>query len=216
MDKTSLLKIGLNTGLSLFVTTGTVGVIFAYAEGRQIEEVVVTAQRVSESVQDVPIDVTALTGDMLVDRQVINPSDLQLNAPNVSLTATNFGNSSFSIRGIGRLVISGTGEAGVSTHINEIPVGTNLNAAEFYDMGRIEILRGPQGTLFGRNATGGAINFITHRPDLEKTSGAIDVELGDYNHSRIMGFFNLPITETFGVRIAGMKLDRDWLRQQHL
>ena len=76
-------------------------------------------------------------------------------------------------------------------------------------MERIEILRGPQGTLFGRNATGGAINFITHRPDLEKTSGAIDVELGDYNHSRIKGLFNLPITETFGVRIAGMKLDRD-------
>ena len=110
MGKASLLKIGLSTGLSLCVTMGTVGVISAYAEGRQIEEVVVTAQRVSESVQDVPIAVTALTSDMLVDRQVINPSDLQLNAPNDSFTATNFGNSSFSIRGIGRPVISGTGK----------------------------------------------------------------------------------------------------------
>ena len=86
----------------------------------QIEEVIVTAQRTEQSIQDVPIAVTALTGDMLEDRQIINPSDLQLNAPNVSFTATNFGGSSFSIRGIGRLVVAASGENGVSTHVNEI------------------------------------------------------------------------------------------------
>ena len=79
-----------------------------------IEEVTVTAQRIEESVQDVPIAVTALTDNILADRQVINPSDLQLNAPNVSFTATNFGGSSFGIRGIGNLVIGRTGESGVS------------------------------------------------------------------------------------------------------
>jgi len=103
----------------------------------QIEEVIVTAQRTEESIQDVPIAVTALTGDMLADRQIINPSDIQLNVPNVSFSATNFGGQNFSIRGIGRLVTAASGEAGVSTHINEISIGTNLTAIEFYDISRV-------------------------------------------------------------------------------
>ncbi|MDH3640550.1 MAG: TonB-dependent receptor [Gammaproteobacteria bacterium] len=174
-----------------------------------IEEVIVTAQRTAESIQDVPIAVTALTGEMLEDKQVINPSDLQMNAPSVSFTATNFGNSSFSIRGIGRLVISTSGEAGVSTHLNEIAVNTNLNAIEFFDMERVEILRGPQGTLYGRNATGGAINFVTRMPDFESVNGFVDVEGGDYSHLRFKGAVNVPFSETMGLRLAGFKLDRD-------
>lgn len=99
-----------------------------------IEELTVTAQRVAESIQDVPIAVTALSESMMEDRQIIGTSDIQLNAPNVSFTATNFGGSSFSIRGIGRLVISSSGENGVSTHINDIPVASNLNNIEFFDV----------------------------------------------------------------------------------
>ena len=177
--------------------------------GKLVEEIIVTARRRQESQQEVPIAVTALTGDMLQDRQTINPSDLQLNAPNVSFTATNFGSSSFSIRGIGRLVIGSTGEAGVSTHQNEIPVETNLNSIEFFDMERVEILRGPQGTLFGRNATGGAINFVTKMPEFERFDGFADIEVGDYSHRRVKGAVNLPLGERAGVRIAGFKLDRD-------
>ena len=183
--------------------------VLAEQEGDAIEEVIVTAQRTAESIQDVPIAVTALTGSMLEDRQVINPSDLQLNAPSVSFTATNFGNSSFSIRGIGRLVISGTGEAGVSTHMNEIAVSTNLNTIEFFDMERVEILRGPQGTLYGRNATGGAINFVTALPDFEAAEGFLDFEFGDYNHTRAKAVLNIPLGETAGLRLGGFKLDRD-------
>ena len=179
------------------------------SEQAMLEEVIVTAQRSAESIQDVPIAVTALTGDMLQDRQTINPSDLQMNAPNVSFTATNFGSYSFSIRGIGRLVIGSTGEAGVSTHLNEIAVASNLNNLEFFDMERVEILRGPQGTLFGRNATGGAINFVTKMPDYEKVGGFVDFEAGDYSHARVKGAFNLPFTDRMGLRIAGFKLDRD-------
>ncbi len=173
------------------------------------EEVIVTAQRTAEGIQDVPIAVTALTGDMLEDRQVIGPSDLQMNAPSVSFTATNFGNSSFSIRGIGRLVISTTGEAGVSTHINQIPVATNLNAIEFFDMERVEILRGPQGTLYGRNATGGTINFVTAMPDFDELDGFLDVEVGDYGHQRVKGALNVPLGDNAGLRVAGFTLERD-------
>ena len=174
-----------------------------------VEEVIVTAQRVAESIQDVPISVTALTGDIIEDRQVITPSDLQINASNVSFTATNFGSSSFSIRGVGNLVISRSGEPGVSQHLNEIAVSTNLNTFEFFDMERIEILRGPQGTLFGRNATGGAINFITKQPDQGDVNGFVDFEYGNYAHARVKSAVNLPLGDRVAVRLAGFKLDRD-------
>ncbi len=175
----------------------------------QIEEVIVTAQRTEESIQDVPIAVTALTGSMLEDRGIITPSDLQMTAPNVSFTSTNFGGSSFSIRGIGNLTVSATGSSGVSTHLDEIAVGTNLNAIEFFDVERIEILRGPQGTLYGRNATGGAINMITRKPEFDEIGGFIDLEAGDYSNQRLKGAFNLPITDNFAIRAAGFILERD-------
>ncbi len=177
--------------------------------GHFLEEVTVTAQRTEESIQDVPIAVTAFTGDMLEYKQIIGTSDLQMNTPNVSFTATNFGSSSLSIRGIGRLVISSSGEAGVSIHLNEIPVGTNLNAVEYYDMERVEVLRGPQGTLFGRNATGGAINMITAKPTFDNINGFVDAEYGDYGHQRLKGAVNLPVADNFAFRLAGMTLKRD-------
>ena len=174
-----------------------------------LEEITVTAQRVAEDAQDVPIAVTALSGAMLEDEQIINPSDLQLNVPNVSFTATNFGGSSISIRGIGNLVIGRTGESGVSLHLNEIAVPTNLNSVEFFDMERVEILRGPQGTLFGRNATGGAVNFVTKQPELGAVGGFADVELGAFSHQRWKGAVNIPLGSRAAARIAGYKLDRD-------
>ena len=199
-------------GPLVFVLCSPPGTLFA-AEGEQsegaVEEVIVTAQRVAESIQDVPISVTALTEDAIEDRQVITPSDLQINASNVTFTATNFGGSSFSIRGVGNLVIARSGEPGVSQHLNEIAVVTNLNTFEFFDMERVEILRGPQGTLFGRNATGGAINFVTRKPDMGEVNGFVDYEFGDYNHSRAKGAVNLPLGDRFGIRLAGFKLDRD-------
>lgn len=179
------------------------------ASSNAIEEVIVSAQRRQESIQDVPIAVSAFSGTMLEDRQIINTSDLQMNTPNVSFTATNFGGSNLSIRGIGNLVISSSADPGVSIHLNEIAVGTNLNSAEFYDMQRVEVLRGPQGTLFGRNATGGVVNYVTERPKMETTEGFVDVEAGAYDHVRVKGAFNLPLGDHMAVRFAGMKLDRD-------
>jgi outer membrane receptor protein involved in Fe transport len=197
----------------LFILLGLVGFPFTVfgeeKSGKFIEEVTVTAQRTEESIQEVPIAVTAFTGDMLAHKQIIGTSDLQMNTPNVSFTATNFGSSSLSIRGIGRLVISSSGESGVSIHLNQIAVGTNLNAMEYYDMERVEVLRGPQGTLFGRNATGGAINMVTKKPTFDGINAFIDAEAGDYGHQRLKGSINLPVTEDFGFRIAGMMLERD-------
>ena len=194
--------------LSLAIVA-VLGISTSAFAANQIEEVVVTAQRTAESIQDVPIAVTALTADMLVQRQVITVSDLQMNAPNVSFTNTNFGSNSLSIRGIGRLLTAATGDAGVSVHTNEISQSQNLNTAEFYDMERVEILRGPQGTLYGKNATGGVVNFVTVKPDFESVNGFIDAEMGDHSNQRLQGAINVPLTDNFAVRIAGMTLERD-------
>ena len=190
--------------LSLFLSTG----VQADSE-KPIEEIIVTAQRAEESLQDVPIAVTALTGKMLEEKGVITVSDLQMQAPNVSFTSGNFGGSSFSIRGIGRLVTASSADSGVSIHLNEIPYGTNLNTNEFFDVSRVEVLRGPQGTLFGQNATGGTVNIVTKMPDYDDIGGFVDIEAGDYGHSRVKGALNIPMGDSMGLRIAAMKLDRD-------
>ena len=199
----------ISFGVAIIATTGLTNAALAESSNRAIEEVTVTAQRISESIQDVPIAVTALTGDMLDEKQVITVSDLQMNAPNVSFTNTNFGSNSLSIRGIGRLVTAATGDSGVSVHTNEISIAPNLNSSEFYDMERVEILRGPQGTLYGKNATGGVVNLVTRKPDYESVNGFLDIEAGDYSSERIKAAINIPFTDNFAVRIAGLSIKRD-------
>ena len=126
-----------------------------------IEEVIVTAQRTEQSLQDVPIAVSAFTDEILSDRQIEFASDLQLQVPGVSYSADAFGGGGFSIRGITNLAVSSSSDPGVEVHVNGLPLGsTSTNEIGFLDMQRIEVLRGPQGTLFGRNATGGVVNLI--------------------------------------------------------
>ena len=179
-------------------------------QGSQIfEEIIVTAQRVAEDAQDVPLSVSALTEGMIEDQQIITPSDLQMNAPSVSFTPTNFGGFNFSIRGIGSLVAGSASEPGVSAHLNEITMVSNLNSTEFYDLARVEVLRGPQGTLFGRNATGGAINFVTNKPEYDSVESYIDLEMGAYSHVRGKAMLNLPLGQDLALRVSGFYLQRD-------
>ena len=175
----------------------------------KIEEITVTAQRVEENLQDVPLSVSAFGSDALDEQQLITPSDIQLNTPNVSFTATNFGGFSFSVRGVGSLITGSAAEPGVSAHLNEIPVNSNLTSVEFFDIERVEILRGPQGTLFGRNATGGAINFVTKKPEYETFDAFLNTEFGTDAHTRVTAMVNLPFDSNFSARVAMMFLKRD-------
>jgi len=134
---------------------------------RTLQSVVVTTQKSEESIQDVPIAVSAFDEDALEKLQLAGGPDLVKAIPNVAFSATNFGSFNLKIRGIGADVIAQSGDAGVGIHQNDIPLsGSRFFEAEFYDVERVEVLSGPQGTLYGRNATGGVFNLITAKPIL--------------------------------------------------
>jgi len=174
-----------------------------------IDEIIVTAQRQSQSLQDVPIAVSAFTAEALEKQQIDNASDLQLSLPNVTFTKGNFTGSSFTIRGIGDLCVGGTCDSATAIHANDLPLfGTRLFETEYFDLERIEVLRGPQGTLFGRNATSGVVNFITAKPDLKDFHLAAEGEYGNFDSIRGKAMINIPLTETLGVRLAGTYLKR--------
>lgn len=170
----------------------------------QAGDIVVTAQRQSQRLQDVPIAVSAFTAENLERQQIVNPAALQQSLPNVTFTKTNFTSSSFTIRGIGDLCVGATCDSATATHVNDMPlVTTRLFESEFYDLQRVEVLRGPQGTLFGRNATSGVVNFITAKPDLSEIHAAGEFEYGNYDSKRAKAMINLPLTSTIGNSRSG-------------
>lgn len=172
--------------------------------------IVVTAQRQNQSLQEVPIAVSAFTAEALEAQQIENASDLQLTLPNVSFTKGNFTGSSFTIRGIGDLCVGVSCDSATAIHTNGSPLfTTRLFETEYFDLERIEVLRGPQGTLFGRNATSGVVNIVTAKPDLTAFGAAGEFEYGNYNSIKAKAMLNLPIGETLGVRLAGFYLERD-------
>ena len=172
--------------------------------------IVVTAQRRAQALQSVPIAVSAFTAEALEEQQIENTSDLQLTLPNVTFTKTNFTSSSFTIRGIGDLCVGVTCDSATAIHLNDAPLfGTRLFEGEFYDLEQIEVLRGPQGTLFGRNATSGVVNLRTARPDMTGFAAAGEFEYGNFDSIKAKGMVNLPIGETLAARVAGFYLNRD-------
>lgn len=173
-------------------------------------EIVVTAQRQSERLQDVPIAVSAFSTEALEAQQIKTPSDLQLTLPNVTFTKTNFTGASFTIRGIGDLCVGTTCDSATAIHLNGDPLfSTRLFETEFFDLERVEVLRGPQGTLFGRNATSGVVNVITAKPKLGTFEAAAEAEYGNYDSMKGKAMINIPLGDTMGIRVAGIYLNRD-------
>ena len=173
-------------------------------------EIIVTAQRTNQKLQDVPIAISAFNTEALDKQQIKNTSDLQLTLPNVTFTKGNFTGASFTIRGIGDLCVGVTCDSATAIHINDAPLfGTRLFESEFYDLAQVEVLRGPQGTLFGRNATSGVINFRTQRPKLSATEASVEAEYGNFNSVKGKGMINVPIGDVAAIRVAGFYLNRD-------
>ncbi len=174
----------------------------------QLEEVVVTAQKRQEGILSVPIAVTAFDTGALAARQINSFSDLQFNTPSVNYSKGNFDGSNFQIRGIGNAPVAASADLGVGVHINDAPIFTSrLFETEFFDVSQVQVLRGPQGTLQGRNSTGGTVNMLTRKPTRE-FEGYLDAEFGNYDHRRARGAVNLPLGKHLAVRLAGIWQDR--------
>ena len=171
-------------------------------EAAELEELVVTAQKRAQNLQEVPIAVSAFSEAALDRVQIEDATDIQLSIPNAVLT----GNDRFTLRGVGNNALAGV-DPGVPTFVNGAAIGYPPQN-EFFDMERIEVLRGPQGTLYGRNTTGGVINFITRKPGSE-FGGEASVQVGNYSNLRVGAAIDLPLGEAVGLRLAGYNLDRD-------
>lgn len=173
-----------------------------------LQDIVVTAQRKSESLQRAAIAVTAISTEALTAK-VTKGEDFASLVPSVVIGAGGGGTNLVAIRGIGTLASNGLTENVVAFNLDGVYLARPAAAnALFYDLERVEVLKGPQGTLYGRNATAGAINIISKRPTFE-TEGNIDVQIGNYDLYQAQGALNLPLSQTVAVRIAGQGISRD-------
>lgn len=175
-----------------------------------LEEIVVTAQKRSESLQVVPIAVTAITGDVLERAQAFEVADLATRAPSLQFQQSTTVNQELSIRGIGTVGEFGSSvDPSVATFTDEIYIGRmGVATTDFFDLERIEILRGPQGTLFGKNVVGGAISVHTAKPEHEFSS-KLRVGYGNYRSSLISGHVTGPLGEGKAGRLSAHYRKRD-------
>ena len=182
----------------------------ALAEGRQIEEVIVTAERQEASIQDTSISITAFTGEFIDDFGIRNQEDLQNFVP-----ATTIQPYDATVRGVGRNFRALGGDPGVATYMNGVYSEDLLTAtaATFWDVERIEVLRGPQGTLYGRNAVGGAINILYKEPT-DVFEGAVKAIYGNFGTEEYYGAFSGPLSDTLMGRVNFSYRDRDGVIEQ--
>lgn len=168
----------------------------------RLEEIVVTAERRSESVQKTAIAISAVTAEQLQDANITRPEDLQKLVPGLSVFRAFGGMNNIYVRGIGAQITNAFGDQSVAQSVDGVYVarGTALSGA-FLDAQRVEVLKGPQGTLYGRNATGGAINYISNRPGFE-SAGGVQAQLGNYGDMEANGFLNVPLSATAAMRVA--------------
>jgi outer membrane receptor protein involved in Fe transport len=175
-----------------------------------VEALIVTAQKREEDIQDVPIAISAFTQEQLTDRQVAGGPDLMTQVPNFTFTKTNFSSYSIQIRGIGTQAISATTDPAVAIAFNNTPfIRNRFFEQEFYDLQRVEVLRGPQGTLYGRNATAGVVNIISAKPSFGYEA-KLSADVANYNSTRLEGMINLPLVEDkVAMRLAGAWTKRE-------
>ncbi len=199
----------LTSAVSVYGLLGT-ALMAQTATYTGVEDIIVTAQRQAQSLQDVPIAVSAFSAEALTEKQINNASQLQLSLPNITFSKGNFTQSSFTIRGVGDLCVGVSCDSATAIHANDLPLfATRLFETEYFDLERVEVLRGPQGTLFGRNATAGVVNFVTAKPDPSEFKASGEASYGNFNEIRVQGMVNVPLGENFAARAAGFYLKRD-------
>jgi iron complex outermembrane receptor protein len=176
-----------------------------------LEEIIVTAQKRDDSIQTVPIAITAISGDILDKRAVVNLESLQGLVPGAQIGQ--FANTPhgavFNIRGMGAIEPDPYAGSAVMVTIDGVPQYFNMTSlVDLFDVERVEVLRGPQGTLFGANSTGGVVNIVTKAPSGEY-NGKVQVTAGDWNRFDVKAAADLPINEKLSLRLSGFHHGRD-------
>ena len=183
----------------------------AFAQNNAIEEVIVSAEKRNESLQDVSISVTALTEDELETKNITDFVGLSAIAPGVTVAKNEGYKTIISIRGVGDETNQNAIAApSVALHMDGIFIASKFSLrTDFIDLERIEVLRGPQGTLFGQNSTGGTINVISQKPSFDETKGKIDLAIGNYGLTKFRGAVNIPLSDKVATRMSVVSTDRN-------
>lgn len=171
--------------------------------GAKLEEIIVTASKREETLSKAPLAISALSDDQLRTAGVTGLKDLTSVVPGVTMKTVGIGNSiQVTVRGITNSDFNQLGDPAVATYFDGIYIGRTQGLyGALYDIERVEVLRGPQGTLYGRNATGGNINVITPDPE-NRLAGALNVAFGSHNDRQVDGMLNVPVGDTLALRGA--------------
>ena len=182
----------------------------SYAQEGALEEIVVTAQKRSESMQDVPISIQVFSADEIERLNIRNTIDLVRNVPNM-IGINNVGlpqAASYFLRGVGQDESISSLDPAVGTFVDGVYISRQIaNNARLYDVDSVEVLRGPQGTLYGRNTSGGAIRIITQKPH-DHNEGYIDLAYGEYDTKEVTGKANLVISDNLFLKVTAFYLDQ--------
>ncbi|MEM6581603.1 MAG: TonB-dependent receptor [Pseudomonadota bacterium] len=186
-----------------------------YADQGILEEIIVTARKREESLQETPVAVTALSASALRDAGVRNLADLNEIVPNIEVSSAN-GTAPLAniyIRGIGQRNTGPNIDSGVGIYIDDVYISRPDGALlDIYDMQSVQVLRGPQGTLFGKNTTGGAVVFTTNRP-VDEFEASLSGRLGNFDRHDGSFMLNLPVTHNLWTRFAGSTINSDgWIK----
>lgn len=197
--------LGGSLAYGLAATTVTVLPLYTAPAIAQLEEVVVTARRREESLQDTPISVSAIGGSALADAGISTLADVKNIVPNLQIAPTATKSQAIFVRGIGQRASTPELDPGVGQYLNGIFIARqDSQLLDAVDVQNIQVLRGPQGTLFGKNNTGGAMLVSTVQPNFEQLSGAATVTAGSHGRRDIKASVNVPLAEQrMGLRLSG-------------
>ena len=176
-----------------------------------LQEVIVTSMKRSENLRNVPAAISAISATALSKAGVFETSDLSHIAPNLQVSSP-YGSQqpNFTVRGIGvGTEFNANAASPVGVYVDEVyQAFRSSHGQQLYDLDQVEVVRGPQGTLYGRNATGGVVNILTNRPK-DRYDASVTLDGGNYNSQRLQGYVNVPFGDTFAVRAAVNVLKRD-------
>jgi iron complex outermembrane receptor protein len=175
-----------------------------------LAEIVVTTQRVAESSQRAAIAIDVVQPEDLVRQNVIWAEDLSRTSPALAPTGGGGPTTAFFVRGVGNGTVNAYSDPAIAFNYDGVYIGRpSSTSGIFYDLQRVEVLKGPQGTLYGRNATGGAINVIPNRPELGEIGAEFSAGYGNYNWLTGQAAVNMPLGRNAAVRVAGTLASRD-------